>query len=97
MPDYLDVSMYTTRDWVAFGHNTQRRMVWKNNLLKSESPKTVQCISNMNNVIKLIGIKENNVISTNPFVLLVTRFAYCSVHIVKPFYSIAISLYNSIL
>ena len=30
----------------------------------------------MNNVIKLFGVKENNVMSTNPFVLLATHFAY---------------------
>ena len=29
------------------------------------------------------GVKENNVISTNPFVLLATRFAYFSVHILS--------------
>ena len=37
MPGYLDVSMETTRDWVALGHNTQRRMVCKNTVLKSVS------------------------------------------------------------
>ena len=36
--------------------------------------------------LNLIGIKENNVISTNPFVLLATRFAYYPVRIIKPFY-----------
>lgn len=37
MPGYLDVSMQTTRDWVALGHNTQRGMVCKTTLLKSVS------------------------------------------------------------
>ena len=35
--------------------------------------------------LKII-LEENNVISTNPFVLLATRFAYYSVRIIKPFY-----------
>ena len=35
---------------------------------------------------KPIGIKENNVVSTDRFVvLLVTRFAYYSLRIIKPF------------
>ena len=33
-----------------------------------------------------VGIKENNVISTNPFVFLVMHFAYYPVRIIKPFY-----------
>ena len=32
----------------------------------------------------LVGIKENNVILTNPFVLLVLRFTYYPVPIIKP-------------
>ena len=32
-----------------------------------------------------IGIKKNNFISTNSLILLATRFAYYSVHIIKPF------------
>ena len=32
----------------------------------------------------LFGIKENNVISTNPFVLLLMHFAYYPVRIFKP-------------
>ena len=32
----------------------------------------------------LFGIKENNVISTNPFVLLLMHFAYDPVRIFKP-------------
>ena len=36
--------------------------------------------------VRVFGIKENNVISTNPFVLLVTRFAYYPVRIIKPLY-----------
>ena len=37
MPGYLDVSMQTTKNWVALGHNTQRGMVCKTILLKSVS------------------------------------------------------------
>ena len=35
---------------------------------------------------KLIGIKKNNVTSTNPFVLLAMNFACYSAHIIKSFY-----------
>ena len=41
MSDYLDVSIHTSREWVAFGHNTQRGMVCKNSILKKGSPKGV--------------------------------------------------------
>ena len=37
-------------------------------------------------ICKLIEIKQNNVISTNPFDLLAARFAYYPVRIIKPFY-----------
>ena len=40
----------------------------------------------LNSLPKLFGVKENNVISTNPFVLLATRFAYYPVRIIKPLY-----------
>ena len=36
--------------------------------------------------LKVFGVKENNVILTNPFVLLATRFAYYPVRIIKPLY-----------
>ena len=36
MPDYLDVRMLTTLEWVALGHNSQPSMVSKSALLKSE-------------------------------------------------------------
>ena len=34
----------------------------------------------------LIGVKENNVVSTNPFVLLVTLFTYHPARVIKPLY-----------
>ena len=37
-------------------------------------------------IFQVFGIKENNVMSTNPFVLLVTRIAYYHVRILKPLY-----------
>ena len=40
----------------------------------------------MNNVIKIIWSYENNAISTNPLVLLVTCSAYYPVRIIKPLY-----------
>ena len=39
-------------------------------------------------IFQVFGIKENNVISTNPFVLLATRFVYYHVRILKPLYVI---------
>ena len=52
--------------------------------------------------ILLVGIKENNVISTNPFVLLVLRFTYYPVPIIKPirckknFFFLFTSIFSSI-
>ena len=38
------------------------------------------------NVIKILGIKENNVMLTNPFVLLAIGVAYYPVRIIKSLY-----------
>ena len=43
-------------------------------------------------IFQVFGIKESNVKSTNPFVLLATRFVYYHVRILKPLYVIFFSL-----
>ena len=40
------------------------------------------CVSCMT-ICFVFGIKEDNVIGTNPFILLATCFVYYSVHIIK--------------
>ena len=37
--------------------------------------------------IKIFGVRENNFISTNPFVLSATRISYYPVRIIKPLYA----------
>ena len=47
-------------------------------------------------IFQVFGIKESNVISTNPFVLLATRFVYYHVRILKPLYVIFFFSYKHI-